>query len=157
MHLGLEQLVGHGAANQRGGDIVQKAGNHKHHHQQRKAALPVVGQVFGQNHRHMAFFKMPGQDGKAGEQAEQIGHRHPFVVQMPGKTGQTRASHKASDGDFIHADDGKTAQRHPQREVVKQRHAQQGGGKQKELQRDAAYADAIAGQRRHGQREARAQ
>ena len=51
-------------------------------------------------------------------------------MQMPGKTGQTRASHKTSDGDFIHADDGKTAQRHPQRSgETAPRPA--GGGKQK--------------------------
>ena len=104
MHLGLEQLVRHGAADQRGGDVVEEAGENEDHHQHHEAALPVVGQILGQDDRNMALLEVAREQGKAHQQAEQVGQHHPFVLEVPGQTGHAFAGLEAGEQQFVKRD-----------------------------------------------------
>ncbi len=68
----------HRAADQRRGDVVEKARQHEHHHEQHETATPVVGQVIGQPGRHVALLEVPRQQREPHQQAEQVREHDPF-------------------------------------------------------------------------------
>ena len=145
MHLGLEQLVRHGAADQRGGDVVEEAGEHENHHQHHEPALPVVGQILGQDGRDVALFEVAREQGKTHEQAEQVGQHHPFVLEVPGQAGRPVAGLETGEQQFVKRDRRQAGQPDVQRVVVKQRNAEQGQRKENEVERDAGDHDQFAG------------
>jgi hypothetical protein len=133
MHLGLEQLVRHGAADQGRGDVVEETGNGPHHDQQDERALPVVGQVLGQDHRHMAFLEMPGEDGEAHQQAEQVDQGHPFMAQVSGETRHPGAGLEPGHRDLVNRNRGDTGQRDIKGLVMEQGDPEQGQREQDEF------------------------
>ena len=151
MHPGPEQLVSHGAANEGGGDIVEKARDDEDHHQHHETALPVGGQKLRQNHRHVALFKMPGKQRKTGEQAEQIDDRHPFMTQVANEAGKAGAGLETGNPYFVGADREQAGQSNVQRRMVEQRNAEQGQRKEDEFDGNAADRRQIArGKSRQG-------
>ena len=81
VHLALVQHGGHGAANHGSGDVVQKAGDDENQDQHDEAALPVIRQIVGQDGGNFGLLKMVCQQGKAQQQAQQVGKRHPLMLQ----------------------------------------------------------------------------
>ena len=152
MHLALEKLVRHGATDQRSGNVIEEAGEHENHDQHQEATFPVCRQELGQDHRHVALFKMAGEQRKTGEQAEQVGNRHPFMTKMPGKTSHADTGLEAGKNDLVQADREQPGQRHVQRGMVKERHAEQGRCKQDEIDGNATHRRQVTGGKgRNGQ------
>ena len=154
MHPGAEQLVGHRAADQRRGDVVEEARDDEHHHQHQEAAAPVGRQEARQDHRHVALLEVPRQQRKAGEQAEQVGNGDPLMAQVADEARHPDARLEAGEGDLVEADRREAAEGHVQRDVVEQRDAQQGQRKQDELDGDAADGgDVTRGKGRQGRQQ----
>jgi hypothetical protein len=61
-------MAGDGSADQRAGDVVEKAGNDEHERKQDKAARPIVRQNIRGEIRETALFQVARQDLKAGQQ-----------------------------------------------------------------------------------------
>ena len=85
-----ENMPRHRAADQRGGDVVEEARQHEHDDEQRKAALPVVGQEGRHLVRDAALLEMARQQREAHQQQEQVRQDHPFVLQVPAETREAR-------------------------------------------------------------------
>ena len=148
VYLGPEQLMGHGAADQCGGDVVEEGRHDEHQQQQREAAFPVVRQVLGQDHRDMAFLEVAREDGEAHQQAQQVRDHHPLVAQMTDEAGEAGAALEAGENDLVGGDHHRPTGGHRQRVAVKQRDAEQGEAEQDEIHRDAG--DLRAGGRQRG-------
>ena len=123
VHTPLEHAGSDGTADDRGGDVVEETGQHEDQHQQHECALPVIRQVFRQDHWHMALFEMPGKQGKAGEQAEQVGDNDPFVAEMANQAGNPGAGLETGEHDLVQADCCQAGQCHVQRVVVEEGNA----------------------------------
>ena len=102
-------------------------------------ALPIIRHEFGQHCGHMAFFEMPRQQGKPGQQAKQVGNRYPFMSQVPDKTSHTQACLEAGEQDFVEADRKQPGQGDVQGCMVKQRNTEQGQTEQDEIQWNASH------------------
>ncbi len=148
MHLVAEDDAGDGAADQRGGDVVEKAGEHEDHRQQHEAAFPVVRQVARKRLRHVAFLEMARQQCEAQQQAEQIDQHHPFVAHVRAEAGDTGAVLEAGEDELVGRDGGQPRERHLQRVVVEQGDAQQRQAEQDEIDGDAEQRRTVAGRKR---------
>ena len=82
VHPGPEELVRHRAANERGGDVVEEAGQNEHDDEHREGALPVVGQHVREHHRHPALLEVARQERKSHQQGEQVGENDPLVLHV---------------------------------------------------------------------------
>ena len=82
MDFALKHMPGHRAADQRRGDVVEKARQHEHQRQQHEAAFPVVGKQRRHFIRNAALLEMPGQERKPRQQQEQIGQYDPLMQHM---------------------------------------------------------------------------
>ena len=82
VNLVAEHRARDGTADERRRDVVQKAGQHKDHHQQDESALPVVRQELGQSRGDIARLEVLGQQRKPEQQSEQIHEQHPFMAKM---------------------------------------------------------------------------
>ena len=144
MHLAPEHLARHGAADQRGGDVVEKARQHENHHQQHEPALPVVRQERRQHVRDVALLEMARQQRKADQQQEQVGQDHPFVLHAaaPGRA-KPGPVFESGEEQLVDGDGRKPGQRDLQRVVMKERDAQQRQPKQDEVDRDAKQIDGL--------------
>jgi hypothetical protein len=85
MHFAAKHARGHGAADHRGSDVIQKARHHEHQGEQRESTFPVIRQQTGQHVRDPGLFEVPRQNRKAGEQREQVRQHHPLVPKMRAK------------------------------------------------------------------------
>ena len=128
MNLALEELMRHCAADQRGGDVVEKAREHEHHDEQDETAFPVVREVLGQDDRHMTLFKMPREQRKAHQQTEEIGQNDPFVLEMADQARETGTSLEACEDQLVDRDCCQTGQTDCQSIVMEERDAEQRHG-----------------------------
>src|SRR5574343_1260576 len=126
MDLALEELVGHGAADEGGGNVVEEAGDDEDHDQQDETALPVVGQELGQDDRDVALFEMAGKKREAGEQAEESGDGHPFVAEVAEPAGDAKPGLEAGEYDLVQADGDQPGECNVEGGVMEQRHTEQG-------------------------------
>ena len=113
-----ENMARHGAADQRGGDVVEEARQHEYDDEQHESALPVVGQ----EGRHLvgdaALLEMPRQQRKTHQQQEQVREDHPFVLQVPGETRQAVAELEAREREFVEGDRRKSRERDFERAMM---------------------------------------
>ena len=137
MHPRAEELVRHGAADERGGDVVEEAGQDEHEHQHDEGALPVVGQEVRQHHRDSALLEVARQQREPHQEAEQVGEDDPFVLHVRNQARQTGAMLEPDEGELVDDDGGKTGERHPERDVVEERDAEQRQREQNEFEGDA--------------------
>jgi hypothetical protein len=86
---------------------------------------------------------MPRQQGETDQQAEQVHEQHPFVRHVGAEAGQADAELEAGEQDLVAGDDGEAGERDLQHVVVEQRHAEQGGREEDEIERDAAYGETL--------------
>ena len=145
VYLVFEHGRGHRAANQGGGDVVEKTGNHKHQHQQHETALPVIGQIVRQHRRHVAVFKMFREQREPEQQAEQVGEGDPFVTQMQQQALDAGARLEARHAEFVERDEEQAAHRDVEGVVVKQRNAEQHTGEENEIERHRTKRDDVGG------------
>ena len=80
---------------------------------------------------------MSGQQREAHQQTEQIGQQHPLVRQVQAKAGHAGAGLEAGKQDLVGGDGGQTGESHLQYMVVEQRHPEQRGGKEDEVDGNA--------------------
>ncbi len=143
MNLALENMPRDGAADQRGRDIVEKARQHEHQHQQDRAALPVVGE----QRRHFvgqpALLEMPRQQRKSGQQQEQIGQHHPFVLHVMTEASEADAILESGEDEFVRDDRSEAGDRDQQGLMMEQRHAKQGQREQDEFDGNARDKDRL--------------
>lgn len=86
----------------------------------------------------MALFKMAGKQRKAGEQAEEVGNRHPFMTEESHETGKTGTSLEAGKNDLVQADGKQAGKRNIKRCMMKERHTEQGQAEEDEIDGNAA-------------------
>ncbi|MPM83040.1 hypothetical protein SDC9_130103 [bioreactor metagenome] len=73
----------------------------------------------------MALFKMPCQQGKAGQQTEQVGQCDPFMSQMSDEAGQSGTRLETAEKNLVETDRDQPRQGNVQGCVMKQCDAQQ--------------------------------
>ena len=143
MHLVAEHCGGHGATDQRGRDVVEKTRNHEHQHQQHEAAFPVIRQIVRQHGRHIAVFKMFGEQRETEQQPEQVGERDPLVAEVQQQALDTGAGFEAGDAELVERDEDQAAGGYLEGLVVKQRDAKQHAGEENEIKRHRAERDDV--------------
>lgn len=126
----LEDYARGGDPNQGRRDVVEEGAEHEDQREEPEAAGPVVGQPLGEELRDAAVLEVLAQQGEPRQQAQQVGHDHPFVVQVLHEV-EVRVAELESE------DRHQTAEGDPQLLVVEPRHTQQGEREQDELDRDA--------------------
>ncbi len=141
MDLAAEHMARNRAADDRRGDVVQKARQDEYDDQKQHAAGPVVRQQPRHPVGQGAFLEVTGEQRKSHQQQEQIGEQRKFVAQVVSKTGKPGAVPKAGEDQFIGRDHAKAGQRNRQRVPVKQRDAQQRQGEEHKIQRNAEKQD----------------
>ena len=141
MDFAAENMTGHGAADQRRRDVVEEARQHEHDHQQRNAALPVVGKIGGHRVGHAAHLEVAREQREAHQQQEQVGQDHPFVLHVQREAGEAGAEFEAGEDQLVERDDRKPGQRDVQRVMVEQRDAQQRQAEQDEIDGNAEHID----------------
>jgi hypothetical protein len=118
VNLALEDVPRNGAADQCGGDIVEKAREHEHQHQQHDAALPVVRQQCRHRIRNPALLEMPGQQRESHQQQEQVAERDPLMRHVVAEAAEACAVLEAGEDELVDDDDGKARQCDLKRLVV---------------------------------------
>ena len=88
MHLAAKNDVRHGAADQRGGDVVEKRRQHEHDDQQRETAFPLARQVSGQFTGNLRLFEVFGQKCKTHQKTEQVRQNHPLVLEVQNQSAE---------------------------------------------------------------------
>ncbi len=137
MHPAAKHMPRNGAADERRRNIVEEARKHGDDAEQGQSACPVIGQEARHLVRNPAFLKMPGEQRKAHEQAEQVGKNDPLMLEMADEPRQARAEFEAGKDQLINRDGGKPGHRHLQRVVVEQRNTKQRQPEQDEVDRNA--------------------
>ena len=132
----------YGAANQCRCNIVKKRREHEHQYQQYKSAPPVVGQVVRHDLRHLALFKMVGEQRESHQQTQQIRKQHPLVPKMPHESCDACAGLKTCEGNFVSCDHDRAYHRDFQRVLMQERNARKHEGKQNEIERYGANGGA---------------
>ena len=154
MHLAAEHRAGDGAADQRGGDVVEERRQHADHPQQHEAALPVVRQVARQHRRHLACLEVVGKQREAEQQAEKVGENHPLVQHVQRKTFHPRAGFESRKGELVEHDRAEADERDLQRVMMEQRDAGERQAEQNELERHAERGARRSHHRRTGEQAA---
>src|SRR5690606_31815381 len=121
--------------------------------EQRQGALPVVRQILGQQHRHVALLEVPGQYHEAEQQHQEVDQHDPFVDQMVQEASNAGGAVEVAEQKLVEADDDDADQRDVEGVVMEQCDAEQHGGEQQELHGDAQNAGRGTG-RLGGQAEA---
>jgi len=70
VHLGPKELMRHSAPDQRGGNVVEKAGENPDHCQQDETTFPIVRKKFRQRERHTALFEVARQQGESTQKTK---------------------------------------------------------------------------------------
>ena len=104
MHFSTEDVTRHGAADQRGGDVVEEAREHGDDHEQREAALPVVRKKRGHLVRDAALFEMPREQRKSHQQQEQVREDDPLVLHVQREAGEPGAGLEARERELVERD-----------------------------------------------------
>ena len=111
VHLAAEKLVRHGAADQRRGDVVEKAGENPDHHQKHESAFPIVAaEILAGRPGTWLFSKCRDEQGEAREQTKQVGEDDPFVAEMRQRSPPARAGLEAGKDDLVERDRGQPAE-----------------------------------------------
>jgi hypothetical protein len=124
---------GDGCADQRAGDVVEEGRHHEHKAEQRQAAGPAIGQDVGRQIGQLAFFEMTRQQGKAQQQQTQICQFDPMVIEVRYETIDAGPVGEANEEEFVGEDRQQSDHSDGEGAMVKQRHAEQRGGEQDEL------------------------
>ena len=141
VNLALEHVPRNGAADQRGGDVVEEARQHEHQDQQHDAAPPVVRQQCRHRIRNPALLEMPGQQRKSHQQQEQVAERDPLMRHVVAEAAEAGAVFEAGEDELVDDDDGKARQRDLKRLVMEQRDTQQRQRKQDEVDGYSEHKD----------------
>ena len=118
VNLALEYVPRNGAADQRGGDVVEEARQHEHQDEQHDAALPVVRQQRRHLVRNPAFLEMPRQQRKPHQKQEQIAQSDPLMRHVVAEAGEARAVLETGEDQFVDDDRGKAGKRDLKRLVM---------------------------------------
>ena len=94
----------------------------------------------------MALFEVPREQGKAHQEAEQVGQDDPFMLEMQRQTGQPVAGLETGEHQLVQGDRCQAAEADVQGVVVEQGDAQQGEREEDELERDAGQRRRFAGE-----------
>ena len=138
----------HRAADQRRGDVVEKARQHEHHDEHREAAPPVVGQKSRQKDRHPAFLEMAREQREADDEQEQVDEQDPLAREMRGERAGSAVAVERREQELVDRDRRQADQRDPQRVVVQQGDAGEDRGEEEEFDRDAGNGGNVGVHRR---------
>ena len=116
-----------------------------------KAPFHSRGRIFRQHRRHLAVLEMLRQQRETEQQAQQVGEDDPFVLQVLDETRDAGARLEPGECELVEGDGRQPDQRHPQRVMVEQRHAEQRQRKQDEIDRNPEDGRRLA--RRRGERQ----
>ena len=152
MDLAAKNSVRHRTADQRGRDVVEKRGQHEHHHQQNEGTLPLARQVLRQHGRHLAVLEMLRQQREADKKAQQVGEDDPLVREMADQSRDAVAGLESGERKLVDGDRRQPDQRHAQRVVVEQRDTEQRQREQDEVDRDPQHFRRSAGSRSERER-----
>ncbi len=87
----------------------------------------------------MTLLEMFGQQGKAQQQAQQIGKNHPLMGEVAEQAWYAIAGLEPGEYQFVQRDRAESRERYLQCVVVEQRDTQQREGEQDEVERDAEH------------------
>ena len=141
MDLAPEDVLRDRAADQRRGDIVEKARKDGDDDEQRQGAFPVVGQERGHLVGNSAPLEMPRQQRETHEEQKQVRENHPLVLHVQGEPREARAELEARERELVDRDRRESRQRDRKRMMVEHADADQGRCEQDEIDRNAQKAE----------------
>ncbi len=136
MQSAAENRRGHGAADHRRGDVVEKARQHENNQQQVKPAFPVVRQEIRQQVGRAAVVEVLRKQCKPDQQTEQVAKDHPFVAKMRYQPHDSRPGIETRERKLVNSDRDKPGQGNLEGVPVEQGHAGQREREQYEIERD---------------------
>jgi len=138
VHFAAEHRRGHGPADHRRCDVVQKTRQHENDQQQAESALPVIGQKIGQQLGGAAVLEVLRQQREPDQQSQQIAQDHPFVPKMRYEPCHPRTGLEAGEPELVQGNGDEPGHCNLQGMPVQQRYAEQGKREKDEIKRDVA-------------------